>query len=73
MPRTPTWQQVADAAAKLNSPDLVGIWLRGKPGWGGVLAPLHTVINTFGGRWYDMDWNAQLATGPGVPRNHSFR
>ena len=53
MPRNPTWQQVADAAAKLDSPDMVGICLRGKPGWGEVLAPLDTVINTFGGRWFD--------------------
>ncbi len=60
MPAEPSWQQVADAAAKLDGPDMVGICLRGKPGWGEVLAPLDTVINTFGGRWYDMDWNAQL-------------
>ena len=25
-----------------------------------MLAPLNTVINAFGGRWYDEDWNAQL-------------
>lgn len=60
MPRTPTWQQVAEAARQLDGPDMVGICLRGKPGWGEVLAPLDTVINTFGGRWYDMEWNAQL-------------
>ncbi|MGV0642099.1 ABC transporter substrate-binding protein [Mycolicibacterium sp. XJ879] len=60
MPHNPTWQQVADAAAELDGPDMVGICLRGKPGWGEVLAPLDTVINTFGGRWYDMEWNAQL-------------
>ncbi|WP_448420441.1 ABC transporter substrate-binding protein [Mycolicibacterium sp. XJ1819] len=60
MPRDPTWQQVADAAAELDRPDLAGICLRGKPGWGEVLAPLDTVINAFGGRWYDMQWNAQL-------------
>jgi sorbitol/mannitol transport system substrate-binding protein len=71
MPRQPTWQQVADAAAKLNSPDMVGICLRGKPGWGEVLAPLDTVINTFGGRWYDMDWNAEL-TSPEVEKAVSF-
>ena len=33
--------------------DRAGICLRGKPGWGEVLAPLDTVINTFGGRWFD--------------------
>lgn len=62
MPEKPTWQQVADFAAKLNNPDqnMAGICLRGLPGWGEVLAPLNTVILTFGGRWYDMDWNAYL-------------
>jgi sorbitol/mannitol transport system substrate-binding protein len=71
MPRDPTWQQVAEAAQKLNSPDMVGICLRGKPGWGEVLAPLDTVINAFGGRWYDMDWNAQL-TSPEVEEAVKF-
>ena len=42
-----------------------GICLRGKPGWGEILAPLDTVINTFGGRWFDHQWNAQL-TSPQV-------
>ncbi|WP_018601952.1 sugar ABC transporter substrate-binding protein [Mycobacterium sp. 155] len=71
MPHNPTWQQVADAAAKLDSPDMVGICLRGKPGWGEVLAPLDTVINTFGGRWYDEKWNAQL-TSPEVEKAVDF-
>ncbi|WP_019970619.1 sugar ABC transporter substrate-binding protein [Mycobacterium sp. 141] len=71
MPHNPTWQQVADAAAKLDGPDMVGICLRGKPGWGEVLAPLDTVINTFGGRWYDEKWNAQL-TSPEVEKAVDF-
>jgi sorbitol/mannitol transport system substrate-binding protein len=58
----PTWQEVADAAAKLDTPERPGICLRGKPGWGEVLAPLDTVINTFGGRWFDENWNAQLTS-----------
>nr|WP_156934666.1 sugar ABC transporter substrate-binding protein [Pseudonocardia spinosispora] len=62
MPPNPTWQQVRDMAAKLNDPaqSRAGICLRGKPGWGEVLAPLDTVINTFGGSWFDMNWNGQL-------------
>ena len=62
MPDQPTWQQVADFAKKLNDPakNLAGICLRGLPGWGEVLAPLDTVILTFGGRWYDEQWNAKL-------------
>ncbi|HLR84525.1 MAG TPA: sugar ABC transporter substrate-binding protein [Nocardioidaceae bacterium] len=62
MPKKPTWEQVASYAKKLDNPSTgtVGICLRGLPGWGQVLAPLDTVINTFGGSWYDEDWNAQL-------------
>ncbi|HEU4423274.1 MAG TPA: sugar ABC transporter substrate-binding protein [Pilimelia sp.] len=62
MPEKPTWQQVADFATKLHDPSkkISGICLRGLPGWGEVIAPLTTVILTFGGRWYDMEWNAHL-------------
>ncbi|MFF2086927.1 ABC transporter substrate-binding protein [Nocardia sp. NPDC058176] len=71
MPREPTWQQVADAAEQLDGPGMSGICLRGKPGWGEVLAPLNTVINTFGGRWFDENWNAQL-TSPETRRAVQF-
>jgi len=61
MPERPTWTQIAEFAAQLHNPDEVyGICLRGLPGWGEQLAPLGTVINAFGGRWFDEDWNAQL-------------
>jgi sorbitol/mannitol transport system substrate-binding protein len=71
MPAHPTWTQVADFARKLKTPDRAGICLRGLPGWGEQLAPLDTVINTFGGRWYDMNWNAQL-TSPATTRAVKF-
>ena len=67
----PTWQEVAGWADKLKTRDVAGICLRGKPGWGEVLAPLDTVINTFGGRWYDENWNAQL-TSPKVKQAVQF-
>ncbi|PSK98679.1 carbohydrate ABC transporter substrate-binding protein (CUT1 family) [Haloactinopolyspora alba] len=62
MPEQPTWQEVRDRAAAVEQarPDMDGICLRGLAGWGENLAPLNTVINTFGGRWFDQDWNAQL-------------
>lgn len=62
LPAEPTWPEVADAARKLHSRDVAGICLRGKPGWGEVLAPLNTVINAFGGRWFDEQWNPQFNT-----------
>ena len=67
----PTWQEVAEWANKVKTDDRAGICLRGKPGWGEVLAPLDTVINTFGGRWFDENWNAQL-NSPEVKRAVQF-
>jgi sorbitol/mannitol transport system substrate-binding protein len=62
MPEQPTWDDIAKFAKKLNDPTkgVTGILLRGMPGWGEILAPLDTVINTFGGQWYDQNWNAQF-------------
>ncbi|MEU7055523.1 sugar ABC transporter substrate-binding protein [Streptomyces sp. NPDC046197] len=62
MPAKPTWQQVADLAAKVDGAQsgMKGICLRGLPGWGEVMAPLTTVVNTFGGTWFDKDWKARL-------------
>jgi sorbitol/mannitol transport system substrate-binding protein len=62
MPAHPTWQQVADIAAKVDGaqPGMKGICLRGQPGWGQVFAPLTTVVNTFGGTWFTKDWHAQV-------------
>jgi sorbitol/mannitol transport system substrate-binding protein len=62
MPAHPTWQQVADLAARADGaePGMKGICLRGLPGWGEVMAPLTTVVNTFGGTWFDKDWKARL-------------
>src|ERR1700682_5316069 len=62
MPDHPTWDQVAAVARAVNSSSVSGICLRGLPGWGEQLAPLTTVVNTFGGRWFDQSWNAQLTT-----------
>jgi sorbitol/mannitol transport system substrate-binding protein len=57
----PTWQEVADAAAKVDDPSGTrGICLRGLPGWGQLFAPLTTVVNTFGGTWFEKDWTAKV-------------
>jgi polyol transport system substrate-binding protein len=52
MPPHPTWQQVADIAHKVNTSQMAGICLRGKPGWGDLGASFTTVLNTFGGTWW---------------------
>ena len=66
MPNNPTWVQVRDAAAKIHNPKdgVYGICLRGKPGWGDNAAFLTTMVNTFGGQWFDMKWKPQLTTKP---------
>src|SRR4051812_18608487 len=60
MPANPTWPQVAEIAAQVDGaePGMAGICLRGQPGWGQVFAPLTTVVNTFGGTWFEEDWQA---------------
>jgi len=64
MPEKPTWQQVADLAAQVDGkqPGMKGICLRGQPGWGQVFAPLTTVVNTFGGTWFNADWTPGLTS-----------
>ena len=62
MPEAPTWQEVRDIACQVHDPDngVVGIVLRGKPGWGDNMAPITTVVNTFGGQWFDEEGRPQL-------------
>jgi sorbitol/mannitol transport system substrate-binding protein len=66
MSNNPTWPQVRDAAAKIHDPKngVYGICLRGKPGWGDNAAFLTTMVNTFGGQWFDMNWKPQLESKP---------
>jgi sorbitol/mannitol transport system substrate-binding protein len=64
MPEEPTWEQVYEFAKKINDPSrgIVGMTMRGAPGWGMSGAPFTTMINAFGGQFYDMDWNATIDT-----------
>ena len=62
MPERPEWSRITEFARELDGAEegTSGIILRGLPGWGANMAPFDTFINTFGGRWYDMDWQPQL-------------
>ena len=60
MPLHPTWDQIATIAKKVNTADMAGICLRGKPGWGDLGASFTTVLNTFGGTW----WSAKADGTP---------
>jgi sorbitol/mannitol transport system substrate-binding protein len=64
MPPKPTYDQIAEFADKLTdkSAGVYGICLRGKAGWGENMAYLTTRVNTYGGRWFDEKWKAQLTS-----------
>jgi len=66
MPEQPTYDQIAEFAEKLTdkSKEQYGICLRGKPGWGENMAFVGTLVNTFGGSWFDMNWQPQLTSEP---------
>lgn len=66
MPEAPTWAFIREAAAAMTdrANDINGICLRGKAGWGEGGAFITAMSNSFGARWFDMDWNAQFDTQP---------
>ncbi len=62
MPDEPRWEDIYRLAQELHAPDedVYGVCLRGKPGWGENMALVTTMVNAFGGRWFDMEWNPEL-------------
>ena len=64
MPDRPTWEEISGFAEQVHDPDngVYGMVLRGLPGWGANMAPFGTFINTFGGRWFNENWEPQLET-----------
>ncbi len=64
MPEAPTWDQVAEMAAKLHDSahGVYGITMRGKPGWGESGGQITPFAYSCGARWFDMDWKPQFTT-----------
>ncbi|WP_025732705.1 ABC transporter substrate-binding protein [Carnimonas nigrificans] len=64
MPERPTWEQMDQFAAKLNDSknNVYGICLRGLPGWGENMSVFSTMVNAYGGRWFDESWEPQLTS-----------
>lgn len=62
MPEAPTWDQISEYAQALHDPgnNQYGVCLRGLAGWGQNMGLISTMVNAFGGRWFDMDWQPQL-------------
>ena len=66
-----SWDNIMAAAAAMHDPanGVYGACLRGKPGWGDNMAFITTVVNSYGGAWFDADmrpvldsaeWNAAI-------------
>ncbi len=66
MPEAPTWDFIKEAAAAMTdkSNEVYGICLRGKAGWGENMAFLSAMSNSFGAKWFDMDWKPQFDQQP---------
>ncbi len=62
IPDSPTWAEIRTAAEAMTDQDagIYGICLRGKPGWGENMAFLTAMANSYGARWFDMEWQAQF-------------
>jgi len=57
-----TYDQFAEMVAQLHDPDngVYGTCQRGKAGWGENMAFVGPMVNAFGGRWFDMEWNPTI-------------
>jgi sorbitol/mannitol transport system substrate-binding protein len=62
MSDAPTWTEIKAAAAAMTDKanEVYGICLRGKAGWGENMAFLSAMANSYGAKWFDMDWNPQF-------------
>ncbi|WP_232417785.1 extracellular solute-binding protein [Methyloversatilis thermotolerans] len=62
MPAQPSYADIGRLAARLHDPaaGVHGLCLRGRPGWGDNVAVITTMVNTYGGRWFDDAWQPQL-------------
>jgi sorbitol/mannitol transport system substrate-binding protein len=70
MPEAPTWDFIRTAASTISkqNDDVYGICLRAKPGWGENIALITAMANSYGARWFDMDWSPVRQRGLGKRR-----
>lgn len=76
MPKAPSWDFIRKAAKAMTDrtktkPDktdedksVYGICLRGKAGWADNMSFLTAIANSFGAKWFDLDWNPQFDSNP---------
>jgi sorbitol/mannitol transport system substrate-binding protein len=64
VPEQPTYSQIGEWASRVHDPanGVYGMCLRGKPGWGENMGFVSTLVNTFGGQWFDTNWQPTINT-----------
>jgi sorbitol/mannitol transport system substrate-binding protein len=63
MPEQLTWDQIREFACQPNDPaNNSTVLCYGSAGLGRNHGPVDTVVNTFGGRWFDENWEPQLTS-----------
>ncbi|WP_448547754.1 extracellular solute-binding protein [Thalassotalea fusca] len=66
MPKQPSYNDIMKFAKALHRPrdGTYGVCLRGKPGWGENMGLFTTMVNAYGGKWFDNKWQPQINTKP---------
>ena len=64
MPAHPTYAEIRGFADKITDKQnqIYGMCLRGKPGWGENMAYVTTLVDAFGGQWFNKTWHATIDT-----------
>lgn len=64
MSAQPTYEDIIRYAEAIHAPEkgIFGLCLRGKAGWGENMALFTTIVNTYGGKWFDRDWRPQITS-----------
>ena len=73
VPEQPTWEQIANIATQIHSDEVAGICLNGVPGYNDLAASLTTVVNTFGGTWWEANEDGTPSVAQINQPDSSFR
>ncbi len=62
MPDEPTWEDIEQLAAQIKEaePEMTPICMRGLPGWGENMAVVGSMLNAFGGGFFNADWENMI-------------
>lgn len=60
----PTYQEIMQVAQKLHAPtdDIFGLGVRARAGWGQNMSYISTLVETFGGAWFDNNLQPQFTS-----------